>query len=29
MDNSSLQRERYELVDVFTEDTLKFGAHLS
>lgn len=29
MDNSSLQREHYELVDVFTEDTLKFGVHLS
>jgi len=29
MDNSSLQHECYEVVDVFTEDALKYGAHLS
>ena len=29
MDNSSLRHERYEVVDVFTEDALKYGAHLS
>jgi len=29
MDNSSLRHEHYEVVDVFTEDALKYGAHLS
>jgi len=28
-DNSSLRHKHYEVVNVFTEDALKYGAHLS